>query len=167
MIYQAFLLVFPVCMSFAAANDLFTMRIPNKISIALILGFAASAIVAGMSMENIGWHLAIGIGALSFTFTLFSLRLFGGGDAKLLAAGALWMGQSAIVEYVFYVTMFGGILSVLILAYRRLLPVPADRLPPWMSKLHEEGTGIPYGIAIAAGALVAFPKSEIFTILMV
>ncbi|MEQ1672046.1 MAG: prepilin peptidase [Hyphomicrobium sp.] len=158
-IASALLLIFPVAMSFAAANDLFTMKIPNKISLALIAAFALAALYVQLPLETALLHLAIGVAALAAGFVMFSFRLLGGGDAKLMAAGALWMGPEHAILYIAYVTIFGGLLSAAILAYRKYVPVSAEALPPWAVKLHVQGTGIPYGIAIAASGLVMYPST--------
>ena len=79
-----------------------------------------------------------------------------------MAAGALWMGADHIVEFLAYVTIFGGILAVAILGYRNLVPANAFSLPDWARRLHKTGGGIPYGIAIAAGGLMLFPTTELF-----
>jgi prepilin peptidase CpaA len=102
-----------------------------------------------------------GIGAafLAAGFALFSFNLLGGGDAKLMAAGALWMGPEFSIYYIAYVTIFGGVLALLILAYRRFMPVTAFPLPAWAIKLHAKGSGIPYGIAIALSGLVMYPST--------
>ena len=163
MLVKLFLMAFPVAMAFAAANDLFTMKIPNRISLALIASFLAAALLAGMPLQTIGIHGAIAIGVLVATFLLFSFNMLGGGDAKLMAAGALWMGSEQIVPFLAYVTVFGGVLAVVILAYRKF-PVGAFALPGWAQRLHVHGTGIPYGIAIAAGGLIVFPHTELFRI---
>lgn len=156
------LMLFPICMAFAAANDLFTMTIPNRISLALILAFFATVAFAGFSGEQILLHAGIGAAALAVGFTLFAFKLVGGGDAKLLAAGALWMGADLAVPYVAYITIFGGLLSVVILAYRRFVPADNLPLPGWAMRLHTQGGGIPYGIAIAAAGLAMYPQTPIF-----
>ena len=163
MIAYPFLVAFPVAMAFAAANDLFTMKIPNKISLVLIVSFLAAALFTGMARDVFLTHVAIGAAVLVATFALFSLKMLGGGDAKLMAAGALWMGMDNIVFYLAYVTIFGGILAVAILAYRRLVPVASLALPGWAMRLHQDGSGIPYGIAIAASALLVYPQTIWFT----
>jgi prepilin peptidase CpaA len=33
---------------------------------------------------------------------------------------------------------------------------------PWLERLHAPRTGVPYGIALAAAALVVFPESPIW-----
>lgn len=162
MIETVLLLAFPVAMAFAAANDLFTMTIPNKISLALIAGFAICAAYIALPLEQVLWHLGVGIIALLVGFTLFSFNLVGGGDAKLLASGALWMGAELALPFVAYTTIFGGLLSVLIIFYRRFVPAHSLALPPWAIRLHAHGTGIPYGIAIAAAGLVLYPSTPFF-----
>lgn len=162
MVHQALLLIFPLAMAFAAANDLFTMRIPNKISLVLIGAFPVVAFIAAQPLTAIGMHVAVGAAVLVVTFAMFSFRLLGGGDAKLLAAGALWMGPDYVLPFVTYVALFGGVLSIIILLYRRLIPAGALPLPAWASRLHAQGTGIPYGIAIAAAGMMTYPQTAIF-----
>lgn len=162
-----FLMIFPVAMTFAAANDLFTMRIPNQISLVLVGGFVAVALLTRMPLETFGIHLACGFGLLALTFTLFSLNLLGGGDAKLMAAGALWMGAEQILPFVAFVTIYGGALCFAILSYRKMVPADLLPLPEWAQKLHTPGGPVPYGIAIAAGGLMAFPATELFHAIMV
>ncbi len=114
------------------------------------------------ALELLGTHVAMGLLVLVATFALFSMNMLGGGDAKLMAAGALWMGSEHIIDYLAYVTVFGGILAVAILAYRKFVPAGAMQLPDWAQRLHVEGSGIPYGIAIAAAGLMLFPATELF-----
>ena len=106
--------------------------------------------------------MAIALGVLAATFVLFWMNMLGGGDAKLMAAGALWMGPDHIIEFLAYVTAFGGVLAVAMLAYRSFLPANAFPLPGWARRLHKTGEGIPYGIAIAAGGLLLFPETAFF-----
>lgn len=162
MLAFAVCLVFPVAMAFAAANDLFTMRIPNAISLALVAGFAIAGLTVDMSWQNYGLHFAVGLATLVVTFGLFAFALFGGGDAKLLAAGALWMGPDFILPFIVYTALFGGVLSVIILAFRRYVPASALALPGWATRLNQQGGPIPYGIAIAVAGLFVFPQTDIF-----
>jgi prepilin peptidase CpaA len=93
MIKDALLLtVFPAAMAFAAAQDLLTMTVPNRIAIVLVAGFFALAPQVGLGWADIGWHLLAGIAALLFAFGCFAMGWIGGGDAKLFAATTLWLG---------------------------------------------------------------------------
>ncbi len=124
-----FLMVFPVAMAFAAANDLFTMKIPNRIPLALFGSFIVVALLSRMPLDVFGTNLAVGFAILAVTFTLFAFNLLGGGDAKLIAAGGVWIGADHILDYLLFITIFGGALSIAILAYRKWVPATAVGLP--------------------------------------
>lgn len=159
MIATLLLMIFPLAMAFAAANDLFTMKIPNKISLALVAAFVLAAAYIGLSPELAAKHVGVAVAVLAVGFILFAFNLLGGGDAKLMAAGALWMGPDHIMFFIAYLTIFGGLLSAAVLVYRKFIPVSGELLPAWAVKLHAAGTGIPYGIAIAASGLLMYPST--------
>jgi prepilin peptidase CpaA len=153
------LLLFPALMAFAASSDMFTMTISNKLSLALAGGFFVLALVIGLSWSAIGMHLAAAALVLVITFGFFSQGWIGGGDAKLAAATALWFGFDNLLDYLVYASLFGGVLTVALIMFRKLpLPGPLAR-QPWILRLHDEGGGIPYGIALAIAALVIYPKT--------
>lgn len=154
------LLVFPLAMAFAGAMDLLTMTIPNRISLALVASFALLAPFFGLSWHDILVnHIAIGAAVLACGVALFAARIIGGGDAKLMAAGALWIGWDHLLEFVLAISVAGGILSLVVLAYRHYVPAAAITGPSWAIRLHKPGGGIPYGIAIAAAAMIIFPST--------
>jgi prepilin peptidase CpaA len=153
------LLLFPALMAFAASSDLLTMTISNRLSLALAGGFFLLTLVTGMSLAAIGMHLAAALLVLVFSFGFFSQGWIGGGDAKLLAATALWFGFDYLLDYLIYASLFGGALTLVLIQFRRLpLPAPLAR-QQWILRLHETGAGIPYGIALAAAALAVYPKT--------
>ncbi|HRN87064.1 prepilin peptidase [Hyphomicrobium sp.] len=156
------LLVFPAIMAYAGATDLLTMKIPNRISIALVAGFFLLAPLIGLPLSTILIHVAAGLVVLAAAFVLFAIGGFGGGDAKLLAAGALWIGMDGLIMYLVGVTLFGGALALAILLYRKV-PCDAYAIPAWAHRLHLPKSGIPYGIAIAASALWVYPKTPWFS----
>jgi prepilin peptidase CpaA len=153
------LFVFPFGMAFAAVTDLLTMTIPNRLTLGLCAAFLAVALAAGLSWQEILSHVAAGSCMLLAGILLFSLGWVGGGDAKLLAAASLWLGFEPMVLFLGYVAIFGGALAIAILAYRSV-PAGALPLPGWAARLHVKGEGIPYGVAIAAGALVTYPSTN-------
>ena len=153
------LLLFPALMAFAASSDLLTMTISNKLSLALTAGFFLLTLVIGMSWPAIGMHLVAAALVLTVSFGFFSQGWIGGGDAKLVAATALWFGFDNLVDYLVYASLFGGVLTIVLIQFRKLpLPAPLAR-QPWILRLHETGGGIPYGIALAAAALAVYPKT--------
>lgn len=163
MIETALLLVFPAVMAYAAASDLLTMTIPNRLSLALLAGFAAFAIVGGLPVQAAFLHLAAGAVVLAASFALFAFGWIGGGDAKLAAATALWLGFGTLMEYLFVASLAGGALTFAILLLRKF-PLPSFALRwDWLSRLHEPKTGVPYGIALAGAALFVYPRSGIWS----
>jgi prepilin peptidase CpaA len=159
LIDAARLLLFPAMMAFAASTDLFTMTISNRVSLILVAGFLALAALGGMPVVEIGSHLAAGFVVLAVCFVFFYRGWIGGGDAKLAAATALWLGWGHLYEYVLYASLLGGALTLLILEFRKrsLPPVLANQ--PWVARLHEPAGGVPYGIALAAAALLVYPST--------
>jgi prepilin peptidase CpaA len=149
--------LFPALMLFAAWSDLFTMTISNRVSILLVAGFAVMAVLVGLSPIDMLWHAAAGLLVLAIAFACFAFGWIGGGDAKLAAATALWFGFAHLMEYLLIASIFGGVLTLLLLQVRAW-PLPlvlANR--EWAQRLHEPRGGIPYGIALAAAAIVIYP----------
>ncbi len=153
------LLLFPALMAFAASSDLFTMTISNRLSFTLAGSFFLLTIVTGMSLTAVGMHLAAAAVVLVFAFGFFSQGWIGGGDAKLVAATALWFGFDYLLDYMIYASLFGGALTLILIQFRKL-PLPAVLTrQAWIMRLHETGAGVPYGIALAAAALIVYPKT--------
>ena len=153
------LLLFPALMAFAAVSDLFTMTISNRISLLLLAGFALLATFGGMSALEVLSHLGAGAVVLVIAFGCFAMGWIGGGDAKLAAATALWFGFDHLMPYLLYASLIGGALTLLIIQFREF-PLPRQFLSQsWLLRLHDKRTGIPYGIALAIGALVIYPET--------
>jgi prepilin peptidase CpaA len=153
------LAIFPAAMTLAAVTDLFTLTVPNRIVLALALLFLLAAPLAGLGLADIGLHAGLGLVALALGFALFSLGLVGGGDAKLFAASCLWLGPQAVIPYALYAALIGGALALLLLFWRAQ-PLPAMLASKgWLLRLHSPEEGMPYGIALAAAGLLAYPHS--------
>ena len=154
------LLLFPALMAFAAASDLFTMTIPNRVSLVLVAGFMALAVLGGMSLNEILMHFGAGAIVLMGAFFCFAMGWMGGGDYKVAASVALWFGFDHLLDYLLYVSLLGGALTVLLIQFRQW-PLPSLLSgQAWLSRLHDKQTGIPYGIALALGALIVYPQTE-------
>ncbi len=153
------LFLFPLLMAFSAFSDLFTMTISNRVSILLIAGFAVMAALIGMNLSDILLHAGAGLAVLAVTFTFFACGWIGGGDAKLAAATALWLGFDPLLEYLLTASIFGGALTLVIMRFR-LMPMPALlQGQEWAMRLHRVDAGVPYGIALAAAALTVYPHT--------
>ena len=154
------LLLFPALMAFAAASDLFTMTISNRVSLALAAGFLALALLSGMGWYDILLHLGAGAAVLVVAFGCFAMGWIGGGDAKVAAGAALWFGFAHLMNYLVYASLFGGVLTLLLIQFRQW-PLPyALAGQTWLLRLHAKESGIPYGIALAIGALMIYPETE-------
>lgn len=153
------LFVLPLLFVTAAVSDLFTMKIPNWISLVIAGVFFIVALVGGMSMADIGLHVAAGLIVLAVSFVFFSQGWIGGGDAKLAAAAALWFGFTDLLNFLLIASVFGGGLTLFLLFFRSQ-PLPfAAVMPHWVLKLHDRATGVPYGIALAAAGLLVYQHS--------
>jgi prepilin peptidase CpaA len=154
------LMLFPALMAFAAASDLFTMTISNRVSLALIAGFLALALLGGMGWYDMLMHIAAGALVLVVAFGCFAMGWVGGGDAKVVACVALWFGFDHLLEYLVYASLFGGALTLLLIQFRQW-PLPYVLAgQDWLNRLHDRQAGIPYGIALALGALMVYPETQ-------
>lgn len=154
----AALLIFPVLVIWAALTDMTSFTIPNRISLALAAAFLLAAPTVGAPLSLIGLNLAVGLAGLILGMALFALGWIGGGDAKLLAAASLWLGWPAIPTFLLDTTLAGGALALTLLALRApLVRAHSPALGGWLERLTTPGAPAPYGVAIACGALMAFP----------
>lgn len=154
------LLLFPALMAFAAASDLFTMTISNRVSLVLVAGFFVLAFAGGMAPYELLSHVGAGALLLIAAFTCFAMGWMGGGDAKVTASVALWFGFAQLMDFLLYASLFGGALTLLLLQFRQW-PLPYGLAgQTWLARLHAKESGIPYGIALALGALIVYPETE-------
>jgi prepilin peptidase CpaA len=152
--------LFPAMMAFAASSDLLTMTISNRVSLILLGGFFALALAGGMDATDALAHLGAGCLVLVLAFSLFARDWIGGGDAKLAAVTALWLGFDHLLPYVICASLLGGALTLALLQFR-MSPLP-DWLAGsgWVQRLHASDAGVPYGVALAAAALAVYPHTQ-------
>jgi len=157
------LTLFPAVMAFAASSDLLTMTIANRVSLALVGGFVVLAALSGASGADMASHAGAAAAVLAVAFVCFARGWIGGGDAKLAAATTLWLGFGHLLDYLVYASLLGGALTLLIVQFRNFqlpqLLVGRD----WAERLHRDGGGVPYGIALAVAALAVYPQTEWMT----
>jgi prepilin peptidase CpaA len=155
------LIVLPSLLAAAAAWDLASFTIPNYLSLALAVTFVVFALALRLPASSLGLHLLAGLVALIIGFTMFARGYIGGGDAKFFACMAMWLGPHDLLTYTLIATVLGGFLTLTILGLRQMpLPMGLAR-QGWILKLHDSASGIPYGVALAAGAFVVLPHAEI------
>jgi prepilin peptidase CpaA len=156
------LLVLPALLATAAGWDLASFTIPNFIQVALLAVFVVLVFALGMTPGVFAAHMLAGFVGLIVGFSLFALGYVGGGDAKLFACVALALGLHDLLDYALMASVLGGALTLCLLAGRRL-PLPHFLAKQgWILRLHDEREGIPYGVALALGAFVILPHTEIF-----
>ncbi len=160
LIQTAALLLFPATMAFAASSDLLTMTISNQITLILLGGFFLLAFATGMDQSQILSHIGAASVVLVVTFIFFARGWIGGGDAKLAAVTALWFGFDQLLNYALYASLLGGVLTLAMIRFR-LLPLPRILAgQEWLRRLHQLDAGVPYGIALAAAALLIYPDTS-------
>ncbi len=158
----ATLTVFPAFMAYAAASDLVSMRISNRVSLGLVAVFVAFAILCQLPLAQLGMHVGAGALMLAVGIGMFAAGWIGGGDAKLAAATALWIGPELLPVYIVASSFLGGVLTLWILNMRsHPLPGFAARWS-WLERLHAPRNGVPYGIALAIAGLMVFPETAIW-----
>lgn len=160
MLEAAILVVFPFAMLHAAISDMLSMTIMNRVSLLLIGTFTVVAPLTGMELDQILKHYAAFALVLTVCFGFFAAGAMGGGDAKLLAATSLWFGFSFdLMTYLLIASLFGGMLTLVILGFRSsAIAVYAGQLE-FLRRIGDSKEKIPYGIALGAGGLAAFPNS--------
>lgn len=153
--------ILPVLVIAAGLHDLTTMKIPNWISGLLFLTYFPTAFMLGLPLATIGLSLALCLLVLVVGAGMFALKWMGGGDAKLIAAATLWMGVAGILPLLLYTALIGGGFCLVLMAARSQLQVFAMNGPGWVTRLMQPKGDLPYGVAIAIGALLAYPYSPL------
>jgi prepilin peptidase CpaA len=158
------LLLFPAAMAFAASSDLLTMTISNRVSLLLVGGFFGLALATEMSAAALGAHVGAASMVFAIVFVMFAQGWIGGGDAKLAAATALWLGFDQLLPFFIWASLFGGALTGLLIQFR-FTPLPEFLAgQEWAERLHRVDAGVPYGIALAAAGLMVYPDTLFMTV---
>lgn len=152
-------IAFPALIIYAAVSDVLSLKISNWISLALIASFLVAALLTGLPWSTIGLHAATGFVVLLIGFMCFAFGWIGGGDAKVAASTALWFGLANTMNFLLLSSVIGGLLTLALLIIRRW-PLPAWALSrSWIARLHDPKTGVPYGVALGAAALLVYPNT--------
>jgi prepilin peptidase CpaA len=150
--------LFALLVMFASVKDLVSYTIPNWVSLGLAVGFAPAALLCGATAPQIFEAVGLGAAMLVAGMVMFALQWVGGGDAKLLATASLWLGLPGLASFLVFTALAGGALALGLLALRSAWVRPLVAAgPAWVERLATPGAAAPYGVAIAAGALAAFP----------
>lgn len=162
----ALALAFPALVIAGALKDATSYTIPNWISLTLMAIFPLAALAAGVPLPALAVHAGVGFLALLAGMAMFALRWIGGGDAKLFAVASLWLGWPAAAGFLLVTAIAGGALTLGLLTLRSAGLRPLVLLGPrWAQRLAEPGEAVPYGLAIAVGALASFGRSPFAAVL--
>lgn len=161
MLVQILVLAFLGLVIFAALHDIASFKIPNWVCLAIIGLFPVYGIVAGLDLNAWGGHMLGGALGLLLGMALFATGGLGGGDGKLFAAAALWFGWSDFFSFLFLTMLAGGGLAVILLMVRRTLTENIALGGILTHRAFAMGEPVPYGVAIAAGALWCLPFASI------
>lgn len=163
LLQAALLTVYPALLIIAALTDATSFTIPNRISLLLLAAYFPTALVLGRPLGEVGIDLAVFIAALVVAMGMFAAGWIGGGDAKLFAVASLWLGWAAAPAFLVVTALAGAALAVILLNLRSSWVKPlVDAGPDWVVRLATPKAAVPYGVAIAAGGLAAFPHSALF-----
>jgi prepilin peptidase CpaA len=152
-------LIMLLCLTLAvaAAEDAIRLRISNGLVIAIAVGAVIAIFALGPTFA-LWQNLALSIGVLIVGTGLFSAKILGGGDVKLLAAVALWVDLAHVLLFLAAVFIAGGLLAAAMLS-SRLLVGRGNGVA-----LRDRARRVPYAVAIAAGAffLLAVQQDLLF-----
>ncbi|MGB4106505.1 MAG: prepilin peptidase [Alphaproteobacteria bacterium] len=152
----------------AAWSDFKGLVIPNWHSGAIIVSFFTAFILMHLLgqpevFSGIFSHAAAGIIIFMVTATMFGLKAIGAADSKLSTAFAFWVGIPGLPAFLFYMTLAGGLIGLSAIALRKLQPVKNPAPGGWVARVQAGENKVPYGIAIACGALVSFVQLGYFS----
>jgi prepilin peptidase CpaA len=150
----------PILMIMAAASDVTSYRIPNWLTALTAALFFPMALWTGMPMQEFGFHLMAGAILFVIGYLLFSFGLFGGGDAKLMAAAGLWFGpMQQTASFLVFTVLAGGLLTLAVAGYAMFELWAEIKELKFRQKLKHLKPKVPYGFALAVGAILAFPQT--------
>ena len=145
-------------LALCAVHDVASFKIPNRYVAVLLAGWPVFAVLSDLGVPEAGLTAALGGIVLLAGFALFAFGLLGAGDVKLLAATTLWVGAGQLAVFLIYTTLLGGALGLFLMSLRaRPLPLAAYKAG-WLVQLHERKRAMPYGVAIAGGAMIAMAQ---------
>lgn len=154
MLTSAAVTLYVLALVAAAASDLKRYEIPNALCLAVLAAFAL--VVPSLPLLTLAAHLSAGLAVLVGASLLFVAGLWGGGDAKLIAAASIWVGWQDLASFILLTALLGAVLALALLTLRHALAHRAGTTH-WYSRLLSPSEGIPYGVAIAGAALVLTP----------
>lgn len=148
----------------AAILDSSKFIIPNSVTVCLVLLFIVAAAILPF---DTAWLSHLGAAATVFVVGLvaYKFNALGAGDIKLITAISLWASFEFLPEFLLATAIAGGVVALTLMLLRTLivmLAIESSTLRNWFSwpRLLCRGEPVPYGVAIAAGAMFLGTKSQ-------
>lgn len=146
-------IVFMGAMMHVMYTDLTQQRIYNWAILMLLSLYFPLALSAGFDLQAVA--MASGTAMIVFMAGLgcFSAGWLGGGDVKLAAVSALWLGPETVISYILWTAILGSIvtLSIMVLRRRQAMASGQD---------YNRHASLPYGPGMALAAIILFPQSN-------
>ena len=153
---------------FAGLSDIRTLKIPNAYSGYVVALFCVAYSVLFFSGHDhvfsaIWWHVLSAVSMFVVSLGLFSLKVIGAGDSKFGSACALWINVKYLPIFLFFMTVFGGLLGVVALILKKHKPFAEPIAGGWIEQVQGGASKVPYGVAISFGMLIAFIYAGYFS----
>jgi prepilin peptidase CpaA len=133
--------ILAILLVYAAVVDVRTFTISNRLNVGIALMAPLFWLSVGLPLwPDAAIQVAVAGGVFALLAVAFYAGMMGGGDVKLAAALALWFAPATTVVFLVYMSIGGGVLTLVVLILHRM----------------KKKTGkpeVPYGVAIAFGAL--------------
>jgi len=157
------LVAFSGAMIWAGIGDVRTFLITNKLNTLIAAGFLVFALPMGLGVNELAAHVGVGLVTTIIAMGMFLIGVYGGGDAKLTGAAALWLGPAAMMPFILYTSIAGGVLVLFLILGRRLAKrFGLPKSPRWARRLLRKSAAVPYGVALGIGAILATPYTVWF-----
>jgi prepilin peptidase CpaA len=155
-----FTLVLVVLALLACRSDLRSRRIPNWISVTMLIAGVIVSIVRLGVADGVLFGAAGMLTGLALWLPAYAARLIGAGDVKLFAGGAAWLGWQGALLAAVITAVAGGILGLVWLLRRRgkesaALSVMMALSSPRLLQLQplDRRERVPYALAVGVGLL--------------
>lgn len=164
MLHTLSISLLPILLIVAAMGDVMSLRIPNWLTALTAILFFPMALLTGMPMAEFGAHILAGAILFAVGFIFFQFRLFGGGDAKLMAAAGLWFGTSQALPFLAATALAGGVLAIVVGSWSMLILTweihgKDESFGTLGKRIRELKPNVPYGIAFAIGGILVFRET--------
>ncbi len=152
----------------AGLSDVKSMTIPNSYS-AFVIGLFficyTTLYLSGQAgvFGSLQSHLMSAGVTFLVTAALYTFRVLGAGDSKFGTACALWISIGHLPIFLFFMTLFGGLLGVASLYIKKKKPFKSPAEGSWVAQVQGGADKVPYGVAITFGMLISFVYSEYFS----